>query len=191
MPNLYIIGGANGAGKTTTARQILPQFLNVYEYLNADEIAAGLSPFKPESVAVQAGKIMLKRLDYFVEHQIDFAFETTLSGLNYISFLKKCQTKEYQINLIYFWLQTPDLAISRVRQRVASGGHNIPEETIIRRYYRGQKNLIQAYLPLCQTWVIYDNSIFPPQIIAESKIDRNQIIYNHQTYKQIWNINHG
>lgn len=191
MPNLYIIGGANGAGKTTTARQILPQFLNVYEYLNADEIAAGLSPFKPESVAVQAGKIMLKRLDYFVEHQIDFAFETTLSGLNYISFLKKCQTKEYQINLIYFWLQTPDLAISRVRQRVASGGHNIPEETIIRRYYRGQKNLIQAYLPLCQTWVIYDNSSFPPQIIAESKIDRNQIIYNHQTYKQIWNINHG
>jgi predicted ABC-type ATPase len=100
--------------------------------------------FRPESVTIQAGKLMLKRLNYFVEHQTDFAFETTLSGLNYLRFLKKCQTQNYQINLIYFWLHSPDLAIARVRQRVASGGHNIPEETIIRRYYRGQKNLIQS-----------------------------------------------
>ncbi len=133
MPNLYIIGGANGSGKTTTAKQILPDFLNVYEYLNADEIAAGLSPFRPESVAMQAGKLMLQRLTYFVEHQVDFAFETTLSGLSYIRFLQKCLIQNYQINLIYFWLQSPDLAVARVSQRVASGGHNIPEATIIRR----------------------------------------------------------
>jgi predicted ABC-type ATPase len=188
MPNLYIIGGANGSGKTTTARLILPQFLNVYEYLNADEIAAGLSPFRPESVAIQAGKIMLQRLDYFVEHQVDFAFETTLSGLNYVRFLKKCQTKSYQINLIYFWLQSPALAISRVHQRVASGGHNIPEETIIRRYYRGQKNLIQAYLSFCQTWIIYDNSNFASQLIASYDQAQQVTIYQSEIWQQIQRI---
>jgi predicted ABC-type ATPase len=190
MPNLYIIGGANGSGKTTTAKQILPDFLNVYEYLNADEIAAGLSPFRPESVAIQAGKLMLQRLTYFVEHQVDFAFETTLSGLSYIRFLQKCLIQNYQINLIYFWLQSPDLAVARVRQRVASGGHNIPEATIIRRYYRSQYNLIHAYLALCQTWIIYDNSNFPSQLVAEKSINQNLIIYNNQTYHQIWNTNH-
>lgn len=190
MPNLYIISGANGSGKTTTAKQILPYFLNVYEYLNADEIAAGLSPFRPESVALEAGKIMLKRLDYFVEQQIEFAFETTLSGLNYIRFLKKCQNQNYQINLIYFWLHNPELAIARVRQRVASGGHNIPEEAIIRRYYRGKRNLIESYLPLCDTWIIYDNSNLPSQKIAEQGLNQNPIIYNFPTYQQILINNH-
>ena len=188
MPNLYIISGANGSGKTTTAKQILPYFLNVYEYLNADEIAAGLSPFRPESVAIQAGKLMLKRLNYFVEHQTDFAFETTLSGLNYLRFLKKCQTQNYQINLIYFWLHSPDLAIARVRQRVASGGHNIPEETIIRRYYRGQKNLIQSYLALCQTWIIYDNSTFPSQLVATYNPEQQITLYQPEIWEQIQRI---
>jgi len=188
MPHLYIISGANGSGKTTTAKQILPYFLNVYEYLNADEIAAGLSPFRPESVAIQAGKLMLKRLNYFVEHQTDFAFETTLSGLNYLRFLKKCQTQNYQINLIYFWLHSPDLAIARVRQRVASGGHNIPEETIIRRYYRGQKNLTECYLSLCQTWIIYDNSTFPSQLVATYNPEQQITLYQPEIWEQIQRI---
>ena len=188
MPNLYIISGANGSGKTTTAKQILPYFLNIHEYLNADEIAAGLSPFRPESVAIQAGKLMLKRLNYFVEHQTDFAFETTLSGLNYLRFLKKCQTQNYQINLIHFWLHSPDLAIARVRQRVASGGHNIPEETIIRRYYRGQKNLIQSYLALCQTWIIYDNSTFPSQLVATYNPEQQITLYQPEIWEQIQRI---
>lgn len=189
MPNLYIISGANGSGKTTTAKTILPYFLDVYEYVNADEIAKGISPFRPENVAIQAGKLMLKRLDYLVKNQIDFAFETTLSGLNYVKFLKQCQNQNYQINLIYFWLKSPKLAIERVKQRVKSGGHNIPEDVIIRRYYRGQKNLINNYLALCDTWIIYDNSSLPIQLISEKTLNQEIIIYDNQIYSKIIKVN--
>ncbi|MHC5728674.1 MAG: zeta toxin family protein, partial [Nostoc sp.] len=147
MPNLYIIGGANGSGKTTAALQILPYFLEVFEYVNADEIAAGLSPFNPESVASQAGRLMLERLETLVNAEADFAFETTLAARNFARFLRECKNKGYIINLIYFWLQSPELAIARVRRRVESGGHNIREDTIRRRYKRGRKNLIELYLP--------------------------------------------
>ena len=188
MPEVFIIIGANGSGKTTTAKQILPHFLGIYEYVNADEIAAGLSPFSPESVAIQAGKLMLKRLDYLCQNQINFAFETTLSGLNYLRFLAKCKERNYQINLIYFWLNSPQLAITRVKQRVASGGHNIPEDTIIRRYYRGKKNLVESYLPLCDTWIIYDNSSLPSQLIAEKGQGAVPIIYQAETYATIMEI---
>lgn len=185
MANLYIIAGANGSGKTTTAKQILPYFLQVFEYVNADEIATALSPFQPETVAIQAGKLMLKRLKYLANNQLDFAFETTLSGLNYRKFIQQCQEKNYQINLIYFWLQTPALAIARVKKRVASGGHDIPEDVIIRRYYRGKENLIQTYLPLCDTWIIYDNSNLAPELVAEKGFTQAPIIYQTDTYLRI------
>ena len=185
MAEVYIIAGCNGSGKTTTAKQILPYFLNVYEYVNADEIASGLSPFRPENVAIQAGKLMLKRVKYLANSQLDFAFETTLSGLNYLRFLRECQKLNYNINLIYFWLKSPQLALARVKQRVASGGHNIPEDVIIRRYYRGQKNLIESYLPLCDTWIIYDNSNLTTQLIAEKGLNQIPIIYQSDIYSQI------
>jgi predicted ABC-type ATPase len=188
MTSLYIISGCNGSGKTTIAKQILPNFLNVYEYVNADEIASGISPFRPENVAIQAGKLMLKRLNFLIKNKYDFAFETTLSGLNYLRFLDKCKQENYQINLIYFWLETPEIAVARVKQRVISGGHNIPEGVIIRRYYRGQKNLIQSYLPLCDSWIMYDNSSLPTNLVAEKAINQPIIIYQSHIYSQIIQI---
>jgi predicted ABC-type ATPase len=185
MPNLYIIGGANGSGKTTAALQILPNFLEVYEYVNADEIAAGLSPFNPESVAIQAGKLMLERLETLVKAKVNFAFETTLSARNFASFLRKCKGKGYIINLIYFWLQSPELAIARVRRRVESGGHNIPEDIIRRRYQRGTKNLTELYLPLCDRWIIYNNSSPNLNIVAERPFNQEPIIYQPQFWTQI------
>ncbi|MHC5763253.1 zeta toxin family protein [Nostoc sp.] len=185
MPNLYIIGGANGSGKTTAALQILPYFLKVFEYVNADEIATGLSPFNPESVAIQAERLMLERLETLVNAEADFAFETTLAARNYTRFLRECKDKDYIINLIYFCLQSPELAIARVRRRVESGGHNIPEETIRRRYERSRKNLIELYLPLCDRWIVYDNSNPILQIIAERPLNQDSIIYQPQLWSQI------
>lgn len=185
MPNVYIIGGANGSGKTTAALQILPYFLQVFEYVNADEIAAGLSPFNPESVAIQAGRLMIERLKTLVNAKTDFAFETTLAARNFARFLRECQKQGYVINLIYFWLQSPELAIARVRRRVESGGHNIPEDAIYRRYQRGRKNLVELYLPLCERWIVYDNSNPILQIIAERPLNQEPIIYQPQLWNQI------
>jgi predicted ABC-type ATPase len=142
MSDVYLIGGPNGSGKTTVAKKLLPNFLGVIEYVNADEIAAGLSPFNPESVAIQAGRLMLERLVTLKCQGIDFAFESTLAARYFARFLRDCQSSGYRLNLIYFWLQSPELALERVHRRVASGGHNIPEDVVRRRYERGRINLI-------------------------------------------------
>lgn len=187
MLNIYAIAGANGSGKTTTAMQLLPNFLGVIEYVNADEIAAGLSPFNPESVAIQAGKLAISRLQTLTHAGVDFAFETTLSSRFYVRFLRSCKEKGYRINLIYFWLDTPELAVARVRKRVESGGHNIPEKVIRRRYQRGQKNLIDLYLPLCDSWMVYNNTKSFPELVAFCN-DREQstpVIYQPQIWNQI------
>ncbi|MBY5285718.1 zeta toxin family protein, partial [Anabaena sp. PCC 7938] len=143
------------------------------------------SSLNPESVAVKAGRLMLARLETLVNAEADFAFETTLAARNFARFLRECQAKGYIINLIYFWLQSPELAIARVRRRVESGGHNIPEETIRRRYERGKKNLIELYLPLCDRWIIYDNSNPILQLIAEQPLNQESIIYLPQLWSQI------
>jgi predicted ABC-type ATPase len=187
MPSLYIIGGANGSGKTTVALSLLPNVLEVFEYVNADAIAAGLSPFNPESVAILAGRLMLERLRFLSDYGTNFAFETTLASRTYASFLRNCKTKGYTINLIYFWLQSPELAIERVRRRVESGGHSVPEDVIRRRYERGRRNLVELYLPLCDTWISYDNSSGVPQLIAEGGINQESVIYNREIANQIWN----
>lgn len=136
MPTLYVIGGPNGAGKTTAALELLPNFLDCKEYVNADAIAAGLSPFNVEGVAVQAGRLLLERINQLAEDGVDFAFESTLSAKIFAGFIEKCKTKGYKIVLIYVWLESADLAIERVAKRVKNGGHHIPNDVVLRRYKR-------------------------------------------------------
>jgi predicted ABC-type ATPase len=159
MPQLYMIGGPNGAGKTTVALDLLPDRLKCYEYVNADAIAAALSPFAPEATAVQAGRLMLARIKQLAEQQKDFAFETTMASRTFVSLLEQCKAQGYQINLIYIWLQTSELAVERVKERVASGGHSIPRYVILRRYKRSLQNFKNLYMPLADEWSSYDNSL--------------------------------
>jgi len=185
MPNLYIIAGCNGAGKTTASYSVLPEMLGCKEFVNADEIARGLSPFQPEKVAIEAGRIMLKRIKDLLAQKVDFAFETTLSTKSYMPFIRNAQSEGYDVSLVYFWLNSPELAIDRVKVRVASGGHDIPDDVVRRRYWAGMKNLSQLFLPICDYWTIIDNSTPPFQIIAERFKNDDIKIYYHQIYNQI------
>ena len=179
MPKLYIIAGCNGAGKTTASYTVLPEMLGCKEFVNADEIAKGLSPFNPESVAIEAGRLMLQRMDDLLSEGSDFAFETTLSTRSYVKFIERAQAKGYFVTLLYFWLPTPEQAIERVATRVREGGHNIPSDVIRRRYANGIKNLTALYIPLCNYWAIYDNSSADEQIriIALGGKDISKIRY--------------
>jgi predicted ABC-type ATPase len=185
MANLYIIAGCNGAGKTTASYSVLPDMLHCNEFVNADEIARGLSPFQPEKVAIQAGRIMLGRIKDLLNHHVDFAFETTLASRSYMNFIHEAQSKGYFVTLVYFWLNSPELAIERVKTRVVSGGHNIPTDTIQRRYRAGLENLLKLYLPLSNYWMIIDNSEPPFKIIAEGFKTENIDIHDQITYNQI------
>jgi len=172
---IYIIAGCNGAGKTTASYTILPEILKCKEFVNADEIAKGLSPFQPEKVAFEAGRIMLERIDNLINSGENFAFETTLSTKTYRHRIVKAKEFGYQINLLFFWLPSPQLAISRVKMRVSEGGHNIPKEIILRRYERGLQNLFKIYLPLCSNFMLLDNE-FEPKIIAQGTSNDTVII---------------
>jgi predicted ABC-type ATPase len=156
--NLYIIAGCNGAGKTTASFTILPEIIECKEFVNADEIAKGLSPFQPDKVAFEAGRIMLKRIAELLESQETFAFETTLSTRSYKLKVEEAKQKSYTVTLLFFWLQNVELAKERVRIRVTEGGHNIESSVIERRYIKGIKNLFDIYLPIVDGALIFDNS---------------------------------
>ncbi len=172
MKKIYIISGCNGAGKTTASYTILPDLLDCKEFVNADEIAKGLSPFNPENASIQAGKLMLKKIHDFIEKNEDFAFETTLAAKSHRNIIRKAQANGYKAILLFFYLRTPDLAVKRVEIRVKEGGHNIPEKTIRRRYESGLKNFFNIYRLLVNEWMFIDNSGDPYEIIGES----NQIL---------------
>ena len=185
MPKLYVISGCNGAGKTTASFSILPEMLNCKEFVNADEIAKGLSPFQQDKVAIQAGRIMLSRIKDLINQNIDFAFETTLATKSYVKFIQEAQTKGYIVTLVYLWLSSPELAAERVKNRVLAGGHNIPEEVIYRRYNAGILNLSKMFIPVCDFWLIIDNSNPPFQVIAEGSRSNTIKIMNQTIYNQI------
>lgn len=158
VKHLYIIVGCNGAGKTTASMTILPKSLLVKEFVNADEIAKGLSPFNPESVAIEAGRLMLSRIEYLLDKGESFSIETTLATRSYINLVRKAHDLGYIVHIIFFWLNSPELAMRRVAQRVSEGGHNIPIEIILRRYTAGIRNLLNIFMQEVDIWTIYDNS---------------------------------
>lgn len=157
-PKLYIIAGCNGAGKTTASMSVLPEVLDCHEFVNADEIAKGLSPLNPEDVAIEAGKLMLKRIDYLLSRHVTFAIETTLATKSYKNLVARAKSSGYNVILLFFWLPSPEMAEQRVASRVASGGHNIPKNVIHRRYWLGLKNLFEIFSSIVDSWSLYDNS---------------------------------
>jgi predicted ABC-type ATPase len=169
--NIYIIAGCNGAGKTTASYTILPEILNCKEFVNADEIAKGLSPFQPEKVAFESGRIMLERIDVLMNSNESFAFETTLSTKTYKQRLLQAKELGFNIKLLFFWLPSIEMAINRVKIRVSEGGHNIPKDVIARRYKRGIENLFKIYLPLCDSFLILDNEE-EPIVVAKGIINQ-------------------
>ena len=187
LPKLYIIAGCNGAGKTTASFTILPEILGCKEFINADEIAKGLSPFQPESVAVQAGRIMLTRMDELLQKGETFAFETTLATKSYKQKIEWAQANGYEVTLLFFWLDSPNIAKERVAQRVAEGGHNIPSETIERRYYNGIANLFTIYIDMVDICYIFDNSEGRKELIAQKERHKDIVIYNNNKFNLIKN----
>jgi predicted ABC-type ATPase len=179
---LYIIAGCNGAGKTTASFTILPEILDCKEFVNADEIAKGLSPFQPEKVSFEAGRIMLNRIDELLSENENFAFETTLSTKSYKNKIIEAKERGYRVTLLFFWLQTIELAKERVQIRVKEGGHNIEPEIIERRYIRGIKNLFDIYLSIVDGALIFDNSVGKHKLLADKRIDGLLNVVNQEKF---------
>jgi predicted ABC-type ATPase len=185
MPNLYIIAGCNGAGKTTASITILPEILQCNQFVNADYIAYGLSPFNMESVAIEAGRIMLRRIDELLEALEDFAIETTLSTRSYVSLVHRAKRLGYKVSLIYIWLNSPELALRRVGERVRKGGHNIPADVVKRRYFKGINNLFRLFMPICDSWIIADNSLDELATIARNTVEFGNVLENGEIWDEI------
>lgn len=183
--NLYIIAGCNGAGKTTASFTILPEIILCKEFVNADEIAKGLSPFQPEKVAFEAGRIMLNRINELLKNNESFAFETTLATKGYKSKIIEAKQTGYTVTLLFFWLQSIELAKERVKTRVIEGGHNILPEVIERRYVRGIENLFDIYLPIVDGAFIFDNSNGNHELLAQKTIDDNLIIIDEYKFNKL------
>ncbi|MEG1580262.1 MAG: zeta toxin family protein [Bacteroidaceae bacterium] len=186
----YIIAGCNGAGKTTASFTILPQILQCDEFVNADEIAKGLSPFHPERVAIEAGRLMLKRIAELMTKKLSFSIETTLSTRSYVGLIKKAKALGYNVELLFFWLASPEMAVQRVAKRVAEGGHDIPTEVVYRRYNAGIHNLFNIYSDVVDRWILVDNNENTSTIIAEANKGVTEI-YDFDRFKRIMQYEHS
>jgi predicted ABC-type ATPase len=173
---LYIIAGPNGAGKTTFAREFLPKYANCTNFVNADLIAQGMAPFSPETAALRAGRTMLGEIRSFAQSGVSFAFETTLSGRSYLPLLQRLKTQGYEIHFFFLWLKSVDLALSRVRERVSRGGHDVPEAVVRRRFDRSIHNFLLHYCQLGDVWTLFDNSGQVPTVVAFERDKRVRII---------------
>jgi predicted ABC-type ATPase len=174
-PNCYIIAGPNGAGKTTFATEFLPRFANCRNFINADLIARGLSPFDPDAGMLRAGRTVLERIAEFTEAGSDFAFETTLSGRSYVPLLRGVKKAGFRLHMFYLWIPSPDLALLRIRDRVESGGHDVPARIVRRRFGRTLGNLFTLYRPLLDTLHFFDNSSAAPRLVFKDESGQTTI----------------
>jgi predicted ABC-type ATPase len=168
-PNVYIIAGPNGAGKTTFAREFLPNYADCRNFINADMIAEGMSPFSPESAAIRAGRLMLEEIELFMRRGADFGFETTLSGRSHLGVIRRLKERAYQVHFFYLWVPSVELALARIRERVLRGGHDIPEAVVRRRFKRSITNFLVHYRLLADRWILFDNSSARPTLVASQK----------------------
>lgn len=186
-PQIIVISGPNGSGKTTLAPYLLRDKYEIMEYVNADIIASGLSAFQPENVAFDAGRIMLKRLNSLAKQKVSFAFETTLASRFYANWLKELINQGFEFHLLYIWLQSPELAVERVKERVRLGGHTIAEDVIYRRYYKGLKNFKQLYCPIATSWSIFNNSTLDEAELIAVGSQSKTTIYNLNLWERLNN----
>lgn len=175
QPAVVVIAGPNGAGKSTAAPYLLKQALGILEFVNADQIAVGLSAYAPETVSFEAGRIMLKRLHELAASKVSFAFESTLSSRTFALFLKRCKAEGYCVQIFYVALPTAELAVNRVALRVKLGGHNIPQSDVERRFRRSLNNLFELYLPLADRWTVLDNASGTLKSIAHGTAHRTYV----------------
>ena len=182
--NAYVIAGPNGAGKTTFAREFLPLYAHCKNFINADLIAQGLSPFSPEDAAFRAGRLVLSEIASMAARRMDFGFETTLAGRSYIPMIHDLKKRGYQIHFFFLWLPSVDLAISRIKQRVLRGGHSVPEADIRRRFERSNRNFLVDYSALADSWMLFDNSGDVPAPIASLEVG-SLVIMQEEKYREL------
>ena len=182
--NVYVIAGPNGSGKTTFAIKFLPEYVKCPNFINADLIAQGLSPFSPGAAAIKAGKLVLEQIHQFAGQGVDFAFETTLSGKLYLNLFESLKKKGYRIHLFFLWIPNTDLAVSRIKNRVARGGHDVPVQDVLRRFSRSISNFFRLYQSFADSWMLFDNTGINPILIAQGKNSRIKIINEH-SYNRI------
>lgn len=182
--NIYIIAGSNGSGKTTFAKMFLPDYAKCPNFVNADLIAQGLAPFDPRNAAIKAGRLVLQQIHEFAGRDVDFAFETTLAGRSYVNLFKKLKAKGYALHVFFLWIPSPELAIARIKDRVAEGGHNVPAEDVRRRFGRGINNFFQLYESIFDSWMLFDNSKAKPELIAKRRNDHIEVL-NDNLFKTI------
>lgn len=180
MPDIFILGGPNGAGKTTAARFLFKEKIGTREFVNADEIARGLSPYNPESAAIVAGRLMLERVNELIANQESFVVETTCAGSSNLNIVRRCKALGWRIGLYYVWLRSPAAAVRRVARRVGEGGHFVPPDAVARRYWSGLRNVRRHYLQLADFATIHDNTDGDLVLIAE-KVDGGPLVVRDQS----------